>query len=292
MSDFDEGNEDSEDEILDGFECRAQFKALLNTLSSSQQVVTRVSQFASKSSNRPHAAIMYGCIRERLDATPTINRLHLLYVLDAICRTTAIRPTNNNSSTNRRPSGGWLDLVSRDLPAIISALVPATEPVNVKQVSKFVKSWRDKHLFTSDELDAVEAQIARVTAEMKKNQHLHVAAVALANGGGGGGGGSSAGGVGEKVFTYSRAEIMKRIEEDRDRHKKAREEGWFVHPDLGASASVSDVSVDFDSSRVLARDEFSEVREKIPGLTMEQCREWDLINEDFQRYDAEHTGFV
>ncbi|KAI8615524.1 hypothetical protein BC830DRAFT_289143 [Chytriomyces sp. MP71] len=257
-----------DEEPVDGYECRTQFKELLGTLSSSQQIVQRVSDFAIKPSVRSHASMMYDILREKMAATPTLNRLHFLYVLDAICQKSA-----------RLKLRVFTDLVAKDLAHILRLIVPDDNPVNASQVQKvrvlfirrnphtlslvntalkYVVRWKAKNLFREADLVSVEERINALV--------LKAPAV-----------------MPEK--TYTKAEILRRIEEDRDRHKKHREEGWHR----------PDPSQDADSSKKrrtsMRRDEFLEAWDKIDGLTETgDAREWTAMSSDLARFDAEHPG--
>ncbi|KAI8843832.1 CTD kinase subunit gamma CTK3-domain-containing protein [Chytriomyces cf. hyalinus JEL632] len=249
-------SDDDSNETIDGFECRAQFKELLGTVTSSQQIVQRVSDYAVRASVRPHAAIMYACIRERLAATPTLNRLHLLYVIDAICHKSA-----------RIKHRAFIDMVERELNDIMRLVVPDANPVNAAQVLRYLARWKAKALFPESELTPIETRINALS--------LKAASI-----------------VPEKTFTKS--EIMKRIEEDRDRHKKQREEGWHRGPDPSATLSSSgDGEAVKKSRKSVRKDEFEEAWAKIDALTIDgDFREWDAMSTDLKRFDAEHDGYI
>ncbi|KAJ3065054.1 hypothetical protein HDU98_011544 [Podochytrium sp. JEL0797] len=249
----------SDGEGMDGFEVRGQFKEVLASVSQSQQAVGRVASFAMRKGLRRHTLVMYRCIRDRLAATATLNRLPLLYILDNICQ----------ASRKRNDPSDWLDLVAKDLAEIVQEIVPEKEPVNAPMVKKCIKVWRAKSIFHSEILDPVERRISDLLTKPTITP-------------------------GERAFTSK--EIMRRIEEDRDRHKRAREEGWY-RPDpafedphfnpakRGRSGSLS-------SATTAYVDEFAEAWEKIPAPNLEGDREWDAMKEDLDRFDAEHPGLV
>ncbi|KAJ3206200.1 hypothetical protein HDU82_004655 [Entophlyctis luteolus] len=296
---------DSEAEELDGFECRGEasccavwreFKELLDTLTASDHVVKRVAQFAAKPSNREHAAIMYGCVRERLDATPTLNRLPILYFLDSICQL-CVRTQRKSggaaaavrSSTN---SLGWLELVGRDLAGIVAMLVPESDAVNLDRVRKFMKVWRTGHVFGTEDLERAEAHLAAVETRTVAAASAPTATGASASANDLTGNASGRGAT-DRPVTYSRHEIQRRIEDDRDRHKKSREEGWYRqqnHYQMYQEKHQPFQPLPLDKS--VFSEEFAEAWAKIPGLSMDPCREWDLISSDLLRFDAEHEGYI
>ncbi|KAJ3198721.1 hypothetical protein HDU82_001083, partial [Entophlyctis luteolus] len=260
-------NSDGEEQ-LDGFECRAQFKLLLSTLTPSSQVVKGVAQFALKPSNKEHAAIMYGCVRERLDSIPTRSRLLILYVLDAICQqcvrtqeagTTGIAVVRNSSSNL-----GWLELVGRDLVGIVGMVVPQSDTANLSAIKRVVVVWRSKRVFGADVLDRVELYLA--TVETSNPAAATLARPTLT----------------DRPVVFSRQEIMRKIEEERDQHKKSRESKWYrqqnQHYQAHQEKDQSFKPVSLDESVLSV--EFADAWDKIPGLTMEPCREWDLISND------------
>ncbi|KAI9328290.1 hypothetical protein BDR26DRAFT_59280 [Obelidium mucronatum] len=262
MSDYESGAEE-----VDGFECRAEFKALLDRISTSQQIIAQLSGFALKRPHRPHATILFQVIRERISTTSTLNRLPFLYILDSICQ---------------KRQKEWIKLVGGALIDIVAEIVPDKEPVNAAQVKKCIKAWKARSIFPAESLSLLETRINELLSRAP--------AIAPA----------------ERTFTSK--EIMRRIEEDRDRHKKAREEGWYrpdpsyddPHAPVPRSGSKQRSSSVGSGSRgsgsaaggVGMRDEFSEAWDKIPAPSLEGDREWDLMKEDLDRFDAEHGGYV
>ncbi|ORY39877.1 hypothetical protein BCR33DRAFT_719708 [Rhizoclosmatium globosum] len=184
--------------------------------------------------------------------TPTLNRLPLLYILDSICQ----------QCNRARRQKDWIYLVSRDLDDILQEIIPDTEPINASAAKKCIKAWRSKSVFTAEVLDPVESRVDVLVAKAPA--------------------------ITERP-AFSTKEIMRKIEEERDRHKRQREEGWYrpdpSMEDLGARKRGPSATPGGNKSVGVKGDEFSEMWEKIP---IPENREWEILSEDLRRFDAEH----
>ncbi|KAJ3030036.1 UNVERIFIED_CONTAM: E3 ubiquitin-protein ligase BRE1A [Siphonaria sp. JEL0065] len=241
---------------------KSAFKSLLDKITMSQQTIAQLASFALKKPHRPHATILFAVVRERISTTGTLNRLPLLYTLDAICQ--------------RKPKE-WVKLVGASLVEIVNEIVPEKEPVNAAQVKKCIKAWKARGIFPMDILESLDTRMNELLAKAPAITPT------------------------ERTFTTK--EIMRRIEEDRDRHKKAREEGWY-RPDPSADDSHNPQPPRSSSKRStsssrgggpsipVARDEFSEAWDKIPAPNLDGDLTWFVMKEDLDRFDATHVGYV
>ncbi|KAJ3414685.1 hypothetical protein HDV05_006220 [Chytridiales sp. JEL 0842] len=227
---------------MDAFDCRLKFKQLLETLTASNTSIEKVKNFALSESNRAHYENLYECIKERLMEVPTINRLSLLYLLDSLMKTSF---------------KGYLDLVRKDLVWIINAIVPENDYggySNLSNVQKIVKSWRKYAIFGSPELESVDQLLANASAVAPTINDTDKGSV-----------------------TLSKNDILKRIEEDRDRHKRAREDGWY-RPDPSESENMRSSK---HGRRKAIRDEFEEVWERTSAMN---DSDWEVVQDDSTRY--------
>lgn len=240
---------------LDAFEVRMEFKELLRTLSASQKEVTKVAGFALEDENRGLYTTLFECIKEKLsEHGPVPDRLNFLYLLDSIIQ-----------YGSKAGFTGYQDLLREDLKFVIQQVVPGEDDAslaNVTNVRKILKHWRSKGFFSAAELDPIEKKLP--SSSLK------------------------AGSSGEK--TMSKMDIMKRIEEDRDKHKKSREEGWSRIDSAAVMDSVLTTSKRSQaslSSRPVLKDEFDEMWDRTPGMT---DMDWEKIREDDMHFQLSHES--
>ncbi|KAF7726522.1 hypothetical protein EC973_008653 [Apophysomyces ossiformis] len=176
-------------EESDPFECRLNFLALLNKLNASQQSIYKVANYAMR--HRRLAEDLYSCLIDELDKASLNARLNIIYVFDAIF-----------SASLKSRFTGYVDLTRRDLPRIIQAVVP-NDPkgvVNIPNTRKILTHWKQKCIFDASEIEQAEKPLLEREAS--------VGTTTTSDG-------------------FSREDILRRMEEDRERHKKLREEIWI-----------------------------------------------------------------
>ncbi|KAJ1644591.1 hypothetical protein LPJ64_003758 [Coemansia asiatica] len=173
---------------IDPFEARLLFGNQLDNLTGAQPTIERVSGFAIK-----HAGMadnLLDCILEKLDKPQVPPRINLLFVIDAILL-----------SDHRTGATTWTDLIKREAVSIIKAVIPENSggDANVPQVRKVVSGWKRRGIFDAGIVDTVETLLAN----------------------------RAGGSVGASDMGMKHQEIIKRIEEDRERHKRQKEEFWI-----------------------------------------------------------------
>ncbi|KAJ1885593.1 hypothetical protein LPJ66_010043 [Kickxella alabastrina] len=173
---------------MDPFEARLLFGSKLDNLTGAQPTIERVSQYAID-----HASLsdnLFDCILEKLEKLQVPPRLNLLFVIDTILL-----------SDHRTGSHTWTDLIKKEIVSIIKTVIPENPggDANVSQVRKLVSGWRRKNIFGAPTADSIE--------------------LLLANRAGGSGGTNDTG--------MKHQDILKRIEEDRERHKRHKEDVWI-----------------------------------------------------------------
>ncbi|KAG5638051.1 hypothetical protein H0H81_002085 [Sphagnurus paluster] len=230
---------------MDPFEVRMQFLNHLRRLNASQQSIQRVVGFAVK--YFPTCGEdLWDCIVEEsqkvrvyisilprnktksscLEPQGSINsRINILYFLDSLCETCLL--VESHSSSQAKDSNLYVSFVPRDLGKIVENVVPqgrqglpnlvstkqvTSHPLTIQLLSnsnfrKILESWRSKRVIDPQTVDGVLTSLnARQSAssseppEASSTSHAHVA--------------------------LPRNEIFKRIEEDRERHKRLRERRW------------------------------------------------------------------
>ncbi|KAI9484321.1 CTD kinase subunit gamma CTK3-domain-containing protein [Zychaea mexicana] len=176
----------------DPFECRLNFLSLLEKLNASQQSIQKVANYAVR--HRNLAEDLYSCLLEQLDKATINARVNIVYVLDAIF-----------AISHKAGFKGYHDLTRQDLPRIIETVVPndAKGNVNIGSTRKILNNWRRRRYFETEVLDVVEKPLLQREAAAAESSQT----------------------AGDDGF--SKEDIMRRMEEDRERHKRFREEVWI-----------------------------------------------------------------
>ncbi|KAJ2003583.1 hypothetical protein H4R26_002994 [Coemansia thaxteri] len=172
---------------MDPFEARLLFGNMLDNLTGAQPTIDRVSGFAIKHTSM--ADDLLECLADKLEKMQIPPRLNVLFVVDAIL-----------TSSNRSSSRIWGDLIKRSIVVTVKTVIPETPggDSNVPQVRKIVSGWRRKTLFDKDTMDRLDRLLEKR------------------------GDGASSNDSGMK-----HQDILKRIEEDRERHKRHKEDVWI-----------------------------------------------------------------
>ncbi|KAJ3203350.1 hypothetical protein HDU67_010240 [Dinochytrium kinnereticum] len=177
-----------DDEIVDAFDCKMAFKELLDTLTGSANAVSKVASFALAPQHRAHHLNLFECIKDRMEEIPTMNRLNLLWVLDALCQ-----------QGKKVGFKVYYDLLRQDLEWVFATVVPDNDDaglVNLTNVRKIIKVWKNKGIFHPSELENVERRLATFQAKAPITSETPRSALPQ---------------------NFSKSDILRRIEEDRDR---------------------------------------------------------------------------
>ncbi|GJJ75598.1 CTD kinase subunit gamma [Entomortierella parvispora] len=180
---------------VDPFEARMEFLGLLGKLNASQHSILKVGNFAMR--NRNLYEDLYSCITEELEKTPSINaRMNILYVLDSICQ-----------QSLKAHFAGYTDLLQRGLSKVIDLVAPAGAKgnVNVAGTKKILEMWKTRKIFPANVLDKVMQSLS--------SRDLGASVLVTSDTG------------------FSKDDILRRMDEDRERHKRIREEIWIRPPE-------------------------------------------------------------
>lgn len=133
---------------------------------------------------------LYSCLIDEIVQSTINHRLNLFYLMDAICQASA-----------KASFPEYIKLVRDDLDSIIEHVTGDNRgALNITSVLRVIRNWKAKKIFEEDLLQPLEAKLS------EREQSLE-----STNG------------------TLSKNEILKRIEEDRERHKKEKEESWLKY---------------------------------------------------------------
>ncbi|KAL0080321.1 CTD kinase subunit gamma CTK3-domain-containing protein [Phycomyces blakesleeanus] len=188
-------------EDSDPFECRLVFLSLLNKLNASQQSIYKVASYAMR--HRRLSEDLYSCLIEELEQASINARLNIVYVLDAIF-----------SASLKSRFTGYVDLTRQDLGRIVQAVVPSDPKgvVNLPNMRKILNHWKQKRIFEINEIEQAEKPL------LGRETSSHT--------------------TGDG---FSKDDILRRMEEDRERHKKLREEIWIRSVDESPDAQFEEL---------------------------------------------------
>ncbi|ORY69313.1 CTD kinase subunit gamma CTK3-domain-containing protein [Leucosporidium creatinivorum] len=188
---------------MDPFEVRLQFTSLLSRLTSSLASIQKVSSFALKHGPRCGDDI-WDCLVDECSHLNLNARINLLYFLDSLLDKELPTESSSKQPQQQQPYKG---LVKRDLAKVVDMVVPHTREgvLNLMSANQVLRSWRTRRLLDTDILDAILADLEG------RRESLHSAEADTT-----------------AFSTFSRNDILRRIEDDRERHKRLRERIWVL----------------------------------------------------------------
>ncbi|KAI9595420.1 CTD kinase subunit gamma CTK3-domain-containing protein, partial [Syncephalis fuscata] len=195
---------------MDPFEARLTFLDLLGRLTASQQTIQRAAQFALNEEEL--CEDLYSCVLEELDQASINARVNLLYTLDALAQPAL-----------RGGFPGYRDQLRLDLVRVMRAVVPEGQlgAVNLSQTRKVLETWRKKQLFKNEDIEAAEQVLGdRLELHGENTRSIEPDTTSKANL-------STNDTTQPQKWMLSKDEISRRMEEDRERHKRTREEAWL-----------------------------------------------------------------
>ncbi|EPY50582.1 domain kinase I gamma subunit [Schizosaccharomyces cryophilus OY26] len=211
---------------MDPFEGRMAFLQLLNKLSASQLSQLKPAQFAIK--NMDLEDDLYSCIWEELESGSFNTRVNIMYFVDTLCEL----------SLKNGITSGYITMITRDILKLVEYVVPIgiAGAANAPEVRKVLHSLRLKNI-----IDDARLQEAMNLVDAHEQ--------------------ASKAGEDQGTASISRADILKRLEEDRERHKRMRENIWAIAK--------------------------PEIEPEIAWNTIEPITEGDLesLNDDFVRFN-------
>ncbi|TFK45122.1 CTD kinase subunit gamma CTK3-domain-containing protein [Crucibulum laeve] len=190
---------------MDPFEVRMHFLTLLRRLNASQQSIQKVVGFAVKFFP-PCGEDLWDCIVEECQKGTINSRINILYFLDSLCETCLLVKSHSSSvQQDTNANGLYVSFVTRDLGKIVESVVPEGREglPNLISTKQILESWRSKRV-----LDPQKVEDVLTTLNSRPSAS------------------PSASSSSTHPPSLSKNEIVKRIEEDRERHKRLRERRW------------------------------------------------------------------
>ncbi|KIJ51367.1 hypothetical protein M422DRAFT_58899 [Sphaerobolus stellatus SS14] len=193
---------------MDPFEVRMQFLNHLKRLTAAQHSIHKIVTFALKYYSRC-GEDLWECILEECEKGNTNTRINILYFLDSLCeKCLSSRPPTSSTS---KPVKTYVDYVTRDLKQVVDLVVPDVRSglLNLMSTRQVLESWRAKRVIDPTVVDQILEDLD------KRKERIHDLPT-----------------VNEDLSAH---EVQKRIEEDRERHKRLRERRW-VQPTTRSTA--------------------------------------------------------
>ncbi|KAH9836478.1 CTD kinase subunit gamma CTK3-domain-containing protein [Rhodofomes roseus] len=198
---------------MDPFEVRLQFLSLLKKLNASQQSIQKVVGYALKF----YASCgedLWDCVVEECQKGSINNRINILYLLDSLCETSLLaksHPGSVSHDPNQQHSSYYVDYVARDLGKIVEYVVPEGRQglPNLMSTKQILENWRSKRVLDPQKVDDALATLDSRRAALEQEQEQEQSTE-----------------LSKPINSLPRQEIFKRIEEDRERHKRLRERRW------------------------------------------------------------------
>jgi CTD kinase subunit gamma len=250
---------------MDPFEVRMRFTSLLSHLSASHTSHTKAAVFALK--NREMDEDLHSCILEQLERNSMNNRANIMYFIETMCEI-----------AQKEGVLEFVRMMQRDIMRVVDAVVPldGTGAANVKVVRKVCFTnrlrARDAGVLTREQvLQALQQKsilepdtVAELDAVLKSRDiapsHPFIADETTNDKNG-------ARNVGNGSARLDKRQIEQRIEEDRERHKRARESIWAVSgEDTEEMDRLWEEASEIGEDDYLAAEEEAEERKKAIAL--------------------------
>ncbi|KAF8418630.1 CTD kinase subunit gamma CTK3-domain-containing protein, partial [Boletus edulis BED1] len=301
---------------MDPFEVRMQFLGLLRKLNATQQSIQKVVGYALKYFSRC-GEDLWECIIEECQKGSINHRINILYFLDSLCESSLLakahQPIPAESSScypsslltpharhaKQANTSFYVDYVSRDLRQIVECVVPVGRQglPNLTSTKQILENWRTKRIIEPQRVDeGMQVLSSRHTQPTESSIASAPALTSQPPPSRGPGAGNDA--------HLSRGEIFKRIEEDRERHKRLRERRWVQaqpqvlshsypshhsqphHPAAGSGPGSSSGTAGYTAYALASFLPLSESENATLALDIEFENEWDATS-DWNEDDEE-----
>ncbi|KAI1921627.1 hypothetical protein LOZ58_005636 [Ophidiomyces ophidiicola] len=227
--------------MADPFEVRMRFTSMLQHMSASFTSSQKAAHYAIK--HRDMAEDLHSCILEQLEKNNMNIRANIVYFIEHLCDVA----TKENHLE-------FVQLIQRDVLRIVDAVAPAdgSGAANVKHVRRVLNGLQSKEILSTDavsEIDACLRERESYAAHLLDQETAHA---------GDHGDITRPGGI-----TVDKKQIEQRIEEDRERNKRLRENMWAVPPsDLKEFEMMWEDVSDIDEDDYLQAAEEAEERRR------------------------------
>ncbi|KNF01791.1 hypothetical protein PSTG_04911 [Puccinia striiformis f. sp. tritici PST-78] len=218
---------------MDGFEVRLQLVSILKKLSSSQNSIQSTIRFLLKHKDK-YGEDLWDCLVEEAEKVNLNARINILYLIDGLLFTSSTalltshqeyqhsRRTNlPSSSTIISTSFNYGDLIKKDIIKLIEIVVPTSFNkkglLNLMSTVQVIKNWKSQisiidHFLTLDLLEQID-QILNHRKQILGKMEVNDTQVGIED---------------NELLDFTKKEILDRIDDDRERHKRLRERIWVL----------------------------------------------------------------
>jgi len=180
---------------MDPFEVRMQFVHLMRGLNASQNSIHKVVRFALKYFSKC-GDDLWDCVVEECQKGTVNTRINILYMLDTLCELSEVAYSSQSLPPPENGRGPlYVEFVRKDLAKIVDMVVPEGREglPNLTSTTQILESWRAKRIVDPSTIDDVMGTLDRRKEAIQDSD------------------------TGTNSTTFTKHEIMKRIEEDRER---------------------------------------------------------------------------
>lgn len=227
--------------MADPFEVRMRFTSQLQHLNASTTSATKAANYALKHSE--FSDDLHSCILEQLERNNMNNRANIMYFLPALCDLAKVQ---NDLQ--------YVRMMERDILRIVDLVAPddGSGAANVRVVRKVLTSLEEKGFLQKQTVVELEDWIAgRDTMAHASPAHLDTSKGTVEPAVTGGVKSTPHSTAREPVYNpgirLDKRQIEQRIEEDRERHKRAREGIWAI-------SQTSNLTEDAELERMAQED--------------------------------------
>ncbi|GAB7360219.1 hypothetical protein MBLNU230_g7979t1 [Neophaeotheca triangularis] len=270
--------------MADPFEVRMRFTQQLQHLNASTSSATKAANYALR--HAEHADDLHSCILEQLERNNMNNRANIMYFLPSLCDAAKTQGANGEAA-----GFVYTRMIERDILRIVDAVAPedGIGAANVKVVRKVLSQLQGKGFLQPQTVTELEECIAGRDSVRGMGTSPPDAPSGM-DGTDGGVAGTArhnptpmsshrdTGGMGTYGATgirLDKRQVEQRIEEDRERHKRAREGIWAIPQVPGAMDVDAEVDKMWDETSEINEDDYALMKEETEERT--KCKEYEEV---------------
>lgn len=242
--------------MADPFEVRMRFTSQLQHLNASTTSATKAANYALKYAE--FSDDLHSCILEQLERSNMNNRANIMYFLPALC-----------DLARTQGQTGYVRMMERDILRIIDLVAPddGSGAANVKVVRKVLQQLQNKNFLQPQTVLELEECIAGRDSGALPPSPGHTQAQPEQEGLPSVARSTPHSTVRDPAYNpgirLDKRQIEQRIEEDRERHKRAREGIWAILQTQGGGlAEDAEIEKMWDEVSDLDEDDYTIAREE------------------------------
>lgn len=193
---------------------------------------------------------LHSCIIEQLQKNSVNNRANIMHFIEHLC-----------DMALKANHVAYISMMNRDICEIVDHVAPedGSGSANVKVVRKVLGSLGAKKHLSMQTVAEIEELLLKRDTKADEADDVEGAEDVEMSGTGNGTAGGSAKGKSNGGGRLDRKLVEQRLEEDRERHKRSRENHWAVPADGGADAEFEKL---WEETSDLGDDDFELYREE------------------------------